>query len=45
LGRLYQAMGKKEEGQAEFARVQQLQQKTDSDLVRKMSDQPPALPK
>ncbi len=45
LGRLYQAMGKKEEGQAEFARVQQLQQKTDSDLVRKMSDQPPPLPK
>jgi len=43
LGRVYQAMGKSAEAQKEFAEVRQNREKSQEDLVRKMSSSPPAL--
>jgi Tfp pilus assembly protein PilF len=37
LARLYQAMGKKDEARAEFARASSLHQKADESLVQKMT--------
>ncbi len=37
LARLYQAMGKKEEARAEFAKASALHQKKDESLVQKMT--------
>jgi tetratricopeptide (TPR) repeat protein len=41
LGRLYQAIGKSEVAQQEFAKVRQLHEKDDDDLAHKMSGSPP----
>jgi tetratricopeptide (TPR) repeat protein len=41
LGRLYQAMGNKEEAQKEFAKLRELHQKSEEDISSKMSGAPP----
>jgi len=43
LGRVYQTMGKRAESQKEFAKVRQMQQRSQDDLVRKMAAAPPAI--
>lgn len=44
LGRAYQALGDRAAAQKEFARVQELHDKAEEDVARKMSAAPPALP-
>src|SRR5204862_310629 len=43
LGNIYKAMGEKELAQREFAKVRELQENPEEDLVRKMSSSPPSL--
>jgi len=43
LGRVYQVIGKTPESQKEFAKVRQIHDTSDEDMVRKMSAAPPAL--
>lgn len=44
LARLYREMGNTAESQKEFEKVRQMHEKTDEDVVRKISDAPPPLP-
>jgi tetratricopeptide (TPR) repeat protein len=41
LGRVYQQMGRQAESQQEFARVRELRQRADEDMVRKLASRPP----
>jgi tetratricopeptide (TPR) repeat protein len=43
LGRVYQATGNRAAAQKEFAKVRELQEKTEEDVARKMSAAPPPL--
>jgi tetratricopeptide (TPR) repeat protein len=43
LGRVYRTMGRMAESEKEFAKVKSIHQKTEDDLVRKMSPSPPTL--
>jgi tetratricopeptide (TPR) repeat protein len=43
LGRVYQLIGKIPDSQKEFAKVSEIHDKSDEDMVRKMSAAPPAL--
>jgi hypothetical protein len=43
LGHVYHAMGKGPKSQKEFAKVRELHEKADEDMVRKMASAPPSL--